>query len=377
MYESKSVFGGGRCALFIGINQKIITISVFMFVGMLIEIAKNYRAVGIDLYNPLTIIIGLSVAMLTTVMVVIVSPIPWDKTIGLNNLVRILISVIASVFVIVIFVFITLGLAKQLPGKTLPFLHVLRADISAYALPLLGIGYLISSWKRAEKEKQLAASEVEAARISLLYSHLTPHTLFNALNTVANLIHESVKCDSDAERSVMALSQYFQNVLNSTRVKKAPLRTERETIANFLKFESYRWKQKLQVEWNWDYSLDDLEMPPLLFQPMVENAIKHGISECESGGILRVVAEKTHNGIRLAVENTGAPLSATQTELNRIEKNSLGLGTSTLKSRLNFTYGKNAVFNLEERNGVTVAEVLLNKDAIKMRNSDLTPIPMT
>jgi sensor histidine kinase YesM len=126
----------------------------------------------------------------------------------------------------------------------------------------------------------------------------------------------------------------------------APLSEERSILVRFLALQSLRLGPRLQVEWDWDADLDALEAPPLLLQPLVENALKHGIAVQAGPGRMRVGARRQGNGLRLEVRNTGSPPGSPRPGAT---------GLANLKERIQLAYGGRATFRLEREGDWTVA----------------------
>jgi LytS/YehU family sensor histidine kinase len=176
---------------------------------------------------------------------------------------------------------------------------------------------------------------------------MNPHILFNAFNGLAELV---VRDPRAAERSIRSLAGLMRKLLDATERSAYSLDEERALVEDYLAAEALRLGARLRVDWTWDEGLGDLPFIPLLLQPLVENAIKHGIALTEGGGDLRLGASMEGARLRLEVRNTGqAPPPAIRE----------GVGLRNLRSRLSWAYGDAAGVALRREGDWTVARMWL------------------
>ncbi|HET8901659.1 MAG TPA: histidine kinase [Holophagaceae bacterium] len=198
-----------------------------------------------------------------------------------------------------------------------------------------------------EEEKFHALEQLQEAQWILLRGQLSPHVLFNALNGLAELVHQDPKA---AEAALLDLAGLYRALLDHGDKVRAPLGDERRLLERYLGVEGMRLGPRLKVGWEWDPGLDRTEAPPFLLQPLVENAIKHGVSTSLEGGELRIEARRQLYGTVLRVANTGQPLRLVLGQ---------GVGLANLEARLRLAYKGRAAFRLFEEGAWTVAEILL------------------
>ncbi|MFN7957882.1 MAG: histidine kinase [Holophagaceae bacterium] len=216
------------------------------------------------------------------------------------------------------------------------------------------VGGLVAARARSEELREASAAEALVAKNLLLQSQIHPHVLFNALNGLAELVHKSPKA---AESAIRHLSDLLRRIMRASEYMRLPLGEERKIISDFLALESIRLGTRLRVVWEWDEGLDLLEVPPLLLQPLVENAIKHGIAPSISGGDL-ILRARSHGGtILLEVWNSGAPFPA--------EGKRGGLGVKNLSSRLSLHFGNRASFSVGPSGQGTLACVRLEANQVE------------
>jgi len=213
-------------------------------------------------------------------------------------------------------------------------------------LPMMTIiGAIISFAVITEEEKAAAEARLEEAQWVLLRGQLSPHVLFNSLNGLAELVRLDPVV---AEQAILDLSELYRALLRHGDRPKAPLGEERALVQRFLAVEGLRFGARLRVNWDWDERLNAVEVPPFLLQPLVENALKHGIAPHSEGGDLAISLQRTDRGLRLRVENTGRGLGLVP---------GTGVGLCNLEARLRLACGPAAAFHLRSEGARTVATV--------------------
>jgi two-component system sensor histidine kinase AlgZ len=159
-------------------------------------------------------------------------------------------------------------------------------------LMVLRYFYLQHQWQQ-QQEAELQA------RLSSLQSRIQPHFLFNSMNTIASLIASDPQ---RAEDAVLDLSELFRASLR-TGEQLIPLQRELELCQRYLDIEALRLGDRLQLQWHIADGLQNQAIPPLTLQPLVENAIYHGIQPRAQGGIVRVEAQASGDFVYLLVQN--------------------------------------------------------------------------
>jgi len=211
------------------------------------------------------------------------------------------------------------------------------------------VGFATAYWETRKAEKEQAQRQVEEARWNLLKAQMSPHVLLNSLNGLAELVRED---SAAAVKGMRDLADIYHQLLTLGDAPKAPLSQERRLLERYLSVEQLRLGDQLQVTWDWDAKLDERTVMPLLLQPLVENALKHGIAASPEGGLLRIEAHEANGWLNLAVANTGRPPSPSP-------KPGGGLGLRNLKSRLELAYEGRATFQLVKEQEWTRAEISL------------------
>ncbi len=151
--------------------------------------------------------------------------------------------------------------------------------------------------------KQQVQSELNA-RLQALQSRIQPHFLFNSLNTIASTVHDNPGL---AENLLVHMSELMRAGLN-TQTSLVTLTDELSLVHGYLDIESQRVGERLNVEWNVDQSICDARIPPLSVQPLVENAVYHGIEPRMEGGTVEITAIKRGHSIILMVRNSATTM---------------------------------------------------------------------
>jgi signal transduction histidine kinase len=208
-------------------------------------------------------------------------------------------------------------------------------------------------YERVLREREMRGLATEA-ELRALRAQIHPHFLFNALTTIGYLIQEA---PSRALDTLLRLTTLLRGVLR-TDGEFTTLRREMELVECYLEIERERFEERLRVTLQVPSDLIDLELPTLVIQPLVENAIKHGIAHSVSGGEVSVEAVRDDHGfVRIMVRNTGAPFRG------RTPNTAGGVGLRNVERRLVSHYGEAASLAIgTAANGETVAEVRLPLD---------------
>jgi two-component system sensor histidine kinase AlgZ len=214
--------------------------------------------------------------------------------------------------------------AAELRRMLTPTAYVISAVIV-----LVAVLVSLNQRRRADAESRIASArqEVLRAQLSALQARTDPHFLFNSLNSVASLIAVD---PLRAERAVEQLSALFRYALTGSRRERSSLREEFEIVQQYLDIEALRLGDRLQSELSLPAELAQMTVLPLLLQPLVENAIVHGIAQRREGGKLRVSASPHADGVELLIENDAGEAAAF---------NGSGGSLRELRERLELRYG--------------------------------------
>ena len=210
-----------------------------------------------------------------------------------------------------------------------------------YSLPLnyvmywaiVGVSHATDYYGRY-RERELAAAQLESrlaqAQLHVLQSQLQPHFLFNTLHTISVLVREQET--EAADRVLARLSDLLRWSLDAGAEQEVPLARELESLDLYLEIQKTRFQDRLKVRVEVPPELRNVRVPSLLLQPLVENAIRHGVSHRAEGGEIAVRAESANNRLRIVVEDDGPGLSS-----GGHGREGLGLGNT--RARLRQLYG--------------------------------------
>jgi two-component system, LytTR family, sensor kinase len=208
---------------------------------------------------------------------------------------------------------------------------------------VLGVGYGLQYFRRYQ-ERMLLASQLETqlaqAQLQALNMQLHPHFLFNTLNSISALMHRDVHA---ADRMLARLEDLLRLTLSKSGAQEVPLRDELEILEPYLEIEQTRFGDRLAVEWAVEPDTLSLAVPQLILQPLVENAIKHGISPRSAAGRIRLAAQVTGGMLELEVTDNGSGLFP---ERNGRSGSGGGVGLSNTRARLRRLYGDRHRFEI-------------------------------
>jgi two-component system LytT family sensor kinase len=183
-------------------------------------------------------------------------------------------------------------------------------------------------------ETQLARAQLQALKVQL-----HPHFLFNTLNSVSELMHQDVRV---AERVITRLSDLLRMTLENIGTQEVTLRDEFDFVKGYLEIEQTRFQDRLRVTYDVAPETLDARVPNLLLQPLVENAIRHGISKSSRAGLIWIKSEKQGDRVILRVRDNGPGLKAG----GHSPAANFGIGLSTTRARLEVLYNHNHTLSL-------------------------------
>ncbi|MBF8999191.1 sensor histidine kinase [Vibrio nitrifigilis] len=194
-----------------------------------------------------------------------------------------------------------------------------------------GIAQLLSSQilYGEYQQKQMLLSRAE---IKLLQAQVNPHFLFNALNTISAVIRRQ---PDTARELIQQLSHFFRSNLKQN-VESVSLREELDHVRSYLAIEQARFADRLSVDIDIDASVLDRKLPTFTLQPLVENAVKHGISNLLEGGNIRIYSQPHDEGTRIIVEDNAGSFDDSHKELKAAHS---GLGIQIVDKRLTNQFG--------------------------------------
>ena len=222
------------------------------------------------------------------------------------------------------------------------------SDRSAIAFLFMGVSIATTVWsilyltittmrhsrevRGTQMQMKLALSDAE---LRALEAQINPHFLFNCLNSIRGMIVEDAV---QAQDMVTRLANILRYSLQRERNHKVPLETELEVVSDYLALESIRFEDRLRIRLEISDEARQIQIPAMLLQTLVENAIKHGVEQVPEGGVLSIRAAVDGERLRIEVENTGS--------LKNASPSSTQIGLANARERLRILYADRASLTL-------------------------------
>jgi LytS/YehU family sensor histidine kinase len=178
------------------------------------------------------------------------------------------------------------------------------------------------------------------AELKALKAQVNPHFLFNSLNSISALTSID---PARAREMCILLAEFLRMTLGLGEKTSVPIAEELSLLHRYLAIEKVRFGARLQMEEDLRELSSAIQLPPLLLQPLVENAITHGIANLPEGGTVRLSGRSDNGRVLLAIENTFDPES--------VPMRKSGLGLKNVRDRLEARYGKEANMRVSAENG--------------------------
>lgn len=187
----------------------------------------------------------------------------------------------------------------------------------------------------ARLNEQLSKAQLDAVR-----RQIEPHFLFNTLNSVSALIRE--QRNDAAVMMIAGLSDFLRRLLQDPSRQQVPLAEEMEFAQKYLEIQKVRFVDRLQLAVDVPADLLVAQVPTLILQLMLENAIKHGISKRAHGGLVRISASRSNGTLTLSVYNDGPAIAAANSTVS-------GIGLTNMRTRLQGLYGESFALQMQNR----------------------------
>lgn len=238
------------------------------------------------------------------------------------------------------FLFFDAGLGGNLRATLADrYQWIFLSNITVYVVQF-AVYHLVRNVQRLRLKEQQASRLLAQAReqeLAALKAQINPHFLFNTLNSIS----ATVKKDPDRAREMIAkLADMMRYALDSTDRDLVSLRDEIGFVRQYLALERHRFSDRLDAEVDVDVGEEELDrsVPPMVLQPLLENALRHGIAPSEEGGTVRLIVTTENDHIRVRVEDTGVGPPDDQS----LPENDEGLGLANTCARLEHAFGPDA-----------------------------------
>ncbi len=228
--------------------------------------------------------------------------------------------------------YLAAGVVRQV---TLPQLH---SNLLTYGA-IVGVIYAVNYYRKYRAQEVQAsqlAAQLAQARLQALKMQLQPHFLFNTLHAISALVHKDAEA---AERMIARLSELLRATLDSAGAQEVSLQQELDLLDRYLEIERTRFPDRLRVEINVTPETLPALVPNLILQPLVENAVRHGIAPRAAAGTITLSAQRAEEQLILIVRDNGPGLAASHGKE--------GVGLLNTRARLRQLYGEAHTFALE------------------------------
>jgi LytS/YehU family sensor histidine kinase len=203
------------------------------------------------------------------------------------------------------------------------------------------IAFAFLAWRFAEESRFRALREerlqtkLARAELQVLKMQLQPHFLFNTLNTIYNLAPQNSR---KAQLMISRLADLLRLSLDHVSTNTVPLQRELEFLNSYVEIEKTRFEERLTVQMDIDPDTLDAAVPNMILQPLVENAIRHGVSKKAAGGTVTISAHRKGDRLELSIIDDG--------RLSPIQGGGSGIGLANIRARLAQLYGNDYAFDL-------------------------------
>jgi LytS/YehU family sensor histidine kinase len=229
------------------------------------------------------------------------------------------------------------------------------------------------SYYRRYREGQLKTLQLEAqlsqAQLQALKMQLHPHFLFNTLHSISALLNKDTQA---ARKMITRLGDFLRLTLDNSGSQEVTLQQEIEFLACYLEIERIRFQDRLVTHLNVAHQTLDAKVPNLILQPIVENAIRHGIAPRSTKGLIEIEAERLNGTLRIQIRDNGPGLPLHRTSNELFQK---GVGLANTETRLERMYGSDHVFQFDNSPSgglVVTLEIPFHKENLAPTRSETT-----
>jgi sensor histidine kinase YesM len=199
--------------------------------------------------------------------------------------------------------------------------------------------------KNVQLKQIFLENNLKESELNTLKGQINPHFMFNSLNNIRGLILEDT---SKSREMITRLAEMLRYSLTKNNVNAITLENEIEMVDNYIAISKIQLEERLQFDKNISLTTSEVLIPPMIIQMLIENAVKHGITNIKNGGVISLNIKKETSNLHIEVINPG--------KLNN-NTSSTQLGVKNIKERLSLLYKGNASFDLEERNNQVIATI--------------------
>jgi LytS/YehU family sensor histidine kinase len=275
----------------------------------------------------------------------------WYKVSPINLILRVIVAcvVMSAIFTIFSFGFDMLLVHPDMQVSAyFFFLNFTNATVLFVLWSLIYFSiHFFRDYRKREIEHLKWENAIKDFELNKLKSQLNPHFVFNALNSIRALIDED---PTKAKQATTQLSNILRNSLLADRSKTVSLQEEMKTVNDYLNLEKIRYEERLNVNIDIEPEVQLTQVPPMMIQTIVENAVKHGISKEVGKGFIKVIAKQLNDFMEVNIKNSG--------RLGNMSSPT-GFGLINTRQRLELIYGTSEGFSITQEDDNTVNVTLL------------------
>lgn len=317
-----------------------------LFVLMYVFFAFTFEMITLNFMGKLIIFVGLGVSFSNIMRATIKHT---------NVLLKPLQQQLIGLVIITLFFSLTVGVLESLftylfdltsaPEEKFTETKIIinNAFLSLIYLFMWNCIYFIYHYIQKDRKQQVDTLKLEALvkelELKTIKAHINPHFIFNALNSIRALIDEN---PVRARTAVTELSNILRSSMQAEKLETVTFEKELNIVKDYLALEHIRFEERLKIEYNIEEDTLDLQVPPMMLQTLVENAIKHGISKQLEGGSIKIISRFSDKFHELRVQNTGYLNGSLNVD---------GFGLASTENRLHLMFGEQAHFQINEIHG--------------------------
>jgi two-component system sensor histidine kinase AlgZ len=227
-------------------------------------------------------------------------------------------------------------------AQQLPFLFAFGILLFLLSLAFHYVLLAFESALRAKRRQLELEIVTREAELRALRAQIDPHFLYNSLNSISALTGSDV---AGARRMCLLLGEFLRNTLDVSARQRIPLADELALADRYLKIEQVRFGSRLRVEQRVDDDATGCLVPPLVLQPLVENAVTHGIAKLLDGGLIRLDISRASGGLAIVIDN---PFDG---DSGKATARPGGMGLDNVRNRLDAMFGRDARMDVDARDG--------------------------
>ena len=231
--------------------------------------------------------------------------------------------------------------------------NIIKGLLSAFAISFVWwmiyyIWHYIERNRRSQVDQLKLETTVKELELKTIKAQLNPHFIFNALNSIRALVDENPQ---RARTAITELSNILRSSMQTEKAETVSLENELNIVKDYLALEHIRFEERLNVKYEIDPDTLELQVPPMMLQTLVENAIKHGISRNIRGGFVYILSSLKGMQHVITIENTG--------QIIEHSMNGYGFGLQSTRQRLSLLFGGRASFEIRNKDGQTVEATVI------------------